>query len=284
MKRIIVNADDFGLHSSINEGIIMGHQEGIITSTSLLAVGEAFDEAVVLGKKESRLGVGIHLALVGGLPPLGKKAEVSSLVDERGFFPELHTEVIKRVLQGQVNFTQVFDELDRQFLRCMESGLPITHVDGHQHLHMLPEILYIVVALMKKYGINKLRIPGEMAFFFNGNFDLARIAGRNGLTYLSKRAKARIRPFYFYYPRYFWGMINGGKLTKQALMGILREVNNKAGTHEIMAHPGKDNLILAKRFDWGYHWEEEFEALCSSEVKKYIKERDIHLIHYGELT
>ena len=97
MIRLIVNADDFGLHQAVNEGIIKGHKEGIIKSTSLLANGDSFDEAVAMAKENPRLGIGVHTALVGGLKPLSGADKVPSLVDEHGrFLPPIRNSLRKR--------------------------------------------------------------------------------------------------------------------------------------------------------------------------------------------
>lgn len=102
MSKLIVNADDFGLHSSVNRGIIDGHRTGIITSTSLLAGGEAFTEAISMAKENPKLGIGIHIALVGGLKPVCDPSEVPSLLTEQGRFPNTYVEFIKRLYTGKL--------------------------------------------------------------------------------------------------------------------------------------------------------------------------------------
>lgn len=283
MKQLIVNADDFGLHSFINEAILEGHQRGIITSTSLLASGDAFDEAIEMAKEMPHLGIGIHTTLVGGLKPLCSPKEVSSLVDGNGIFPLSHFEVLKKVAQGKMNYQEVYNELDAQFNKIMTSEIKVTHVDGHQHLHMVPQILLIVIALMKKYGLNKLRIPEESLSFFNGNYNPIRIAGRTGLSVLARKARKTVKPYYFRSPDYFWGMINGGTLTETALLDIVKKVKAKHGVHEIMTHPGISQDALKELFPWGYQWEAELKALCSEEVKDYLLDHHIELINYGDL-
>ena len=84
MKKLIVNADDFGLHTLINQGIIKGYREGFITSTSIMPSADAFDEAVTLAQDEPKLGIGIHLTLVGGVKPVLPKEKIASLVDAEG--------------------------------------------------------------------------------------------------------------------------------------------------------------------------------------------------------
>lgn len=165
MTKIIVNADDFGINKSVNQAIIQGFKNGIITSTSLLANGDEFEEAITLSQKNPQLGIGIHLALVGGLKPLSDQDEVRSLLDENGYLVDNHTIFIKKLGLGEINLNEVYKELDKQFAKICQHNIRITHVDGHQHMHILPQILPMVIALMKKYGINKMRIPDENYFF-----------------------------------------------------------------------------------------------------------------------
>lgn len=282
MKRLIVNADDFGLHGSVNDGIIKGFTEGIIRSTSLLASGDAFDEAVLLAKANPALGIGIHTALVGGLETVSAPHTIPSLLNERGLLPETHVEFIKRVYTGKVDFNEVYRELDKQFEKIVSSGVNVTHVDGHQHMHVLPPVLDIVITLMKRYGIHKIRIPNEDVAFANGVFKVGRLIGKAGLTAVATKAKYKTDLYGFLSPRYFWGMVNGGGLNEKALLAILRKVSKRIGTHEIMTHPGTSDLVLSAQYGWGYHWESELAAMCSPHVRDFIKARGIHLCSYAE--
>lgn len=283
MKQLIVNADDFGLHKAVNEGIMKGHEEGIITSTSLLATGDAFEEAVALAKTSPKLGIGIHTTLVGGLRPASDPAKVSSLLVD-GRFPLTHVEFLKRLYSGKVKMQEIFDELRAQFEIIMNSGLHVTHVDGHQHLHVLPQVIPMVVSLMKEYGIDKVRIPDESFGFLNGVYSPVRAISKWGLAEVSRKAYEVTRDAGISSPLYFWGMMNGGQLTEPALMKILGQVAKKRGVHEIMTHPGNDNHTLENTYGWHYHWEEELSGLTSPLVKRFIENNEIELINYGEFT
>lgn len=283
MKRLIVNADDFGMHALVNAGIIEGHQRGMITSTSLLAVGDAYEEAIDLAKKNPRLGIGIHTALIGGLKPLSPINRIPSLVTKEGIFFDSHTTFIKKAMLGEINYQEVFEELSLQFEKIMAEGITITHVDGHQHLHMLPKVRMIVQTLMKQYKLKRLRLPKENYHFMNGNYKIARMVGKWGLSFLSDRASRDLKRFGCIYPDYFWGMMQGGHLTKKSLLSILQEVKKREGVHEIMVHPGKSNATLQYLYPWGYRWEEELEAMTDKEALDYIAQANIRLIHFGDL-
>ena len=94
----------FGLHSAINEGIIVGHTKGAITSTSILASGAAFNEAVDMAKEYPKLGIGIHIALVGGIAPVSDPSEIPSLVTKEGVFVDNYIEFMKRIYSGSINY------------------------------------------------------------------------------------------------------------------------------------------------------------------------------------
>ena len=161
MKKLIVNADDFGLHPAINAGIIKGCRDGFITSTSLMCSGAAFDDAVLQAKAIPALGVGIHLTLVGGGKPLLQARQLRTLVDEDGLLPADYTVFAKRWYAGRIKKAEVVSELQAQLERGLSCGLEITHVDSHQHLHVLPGIADIVLDLCSAFGIKKIRMPQE---------------------------------------------------------------------------------------------------------------------------
>lgn len=281
MNRVIINADDFGIHTEVNRAVIAAHEQGLLLSTSLLASGPAFDDAVALARQYPGLGIGIHLCLVGSLPTVLPPKDVSTLVDHEGLLPESYVPLMKRILAGHVDWEQVYNELDCQMEKIMSTGLPITHVDSHQHMHMLPPIWKIVQALMKKYGLHRLRVPRESYTFKLMSAHPGRIAGRDGLTFLSNKAMADVRRLHFTTTDYFWGMVDGGNMTEANLAYILRHM--PFGVHEIMMHPGRSTAALSQVFSWGYHWEDELQALLSPRIRQLMEERKIEPIHYGML-
>lgn len=284
MSKLIVNADDFGLHSAVNESIIEGHCTGIITSTSLLAGGDAFTEAVSMAKENPELGIGIHIALVGGLRPICDPSEVPSLVTKDGVFPDTYLEFMKRIYMGKIHYDELRKEIQRQIVKIIESGLTVTHIDGHQHMHILPTVLPIVVEQAKKYGIKAIRIPDEKTTFINHMFNPIRFIGKCGLSTVASRARTFVRNQNMTSTQFFWGMMNGGHIDQISMIGILKAIYTHPGAHEIMIHPGSNDSILGNRYNWGYHWEQELRAVTSNHTRLYIRQHNMELINYGDLV
>lgn len=281
MKQLIINADDFGLHPLINKGIIKGHSEGIITSTSLMPSAPYFDEAVQLVKANPSLGVGIHLTLVGGVKPACTSG-VNSLLTAGGVFAEDYTVFAKKWYTGSIKKNELVKELETQIEKVLAAGIKPTHIDSHQHMHVLPGIAGIVVRLCEKYGIKKIRMPGEN-IFWSGGFEagMGRKIGRDGLSFCAMLAKGKAQSAGLIYPQHFFGMLAGGNLNAELVKNIL--LNLPEGTSEIMTHPGLDSTELAKHFTWGYHWQDELCAFLSAENKKIVREHGIKLINFGGL-
>ena len=279
MKRLIVNADDFGLHSSVNRGIRDAHSGGIVTSTSLMAGGEAFDEAVAIAQDCPELGVGVHLTLVGARPVA---SAVVSLVDGEGNFCASYPVFLRRYLQGIVKRAEVARELAAQIEKVTRAGIRPTHLDSHQHLHVVPGISAIVLDLARRFAIPAIRIPAEPLGFFGGlSFSVGRVAGRSGLTVLAGLFRRRALAAGLKTPDHFFGMLAGGQLNETALQNILQQL--PAGTSEIMCHPGRPDAALARQYSWDYHWSDELAALCAPQTRRLLQENGVRLISFREL-
>lgn len=282
MKQLIVNADDFGLHPLINAGIIKGHQEGFITSTSLMPSAPCWQEAVRLAKENPRLGIGVHLTLVGSVPSVLPKEQVSSLLDDEGLFLPDYVAFAKRYYSGAVKKAELEAELRAQFERALSCGVNITHIDSHQHTHVLPGINSLVLKLSNEYNIIRVRIPKE-GYLFTGGFQtgVGRLIGRSGLSFCADMAALRADSLGLRYPQHFYGMLAGGHLNAQLIANILRQLPE--GVSEIMTHPGLDSAALGKAFSWQYHWREELDAYLDAGNKALLKELGIEPVSFAAL-
>ena len=282
MKQLIVNADDFGLHPLINAGIIKGHQEGFITSTSLMPSAPCWQEAVRLAKENPRLGIGVHLTLVGGVPSVLPKEKVSSLLDDDGLFLPDYVAFAKRYYGGAVKRSELEAELRAQLERALSCGVNITHIDSHQHTHVLPGINSLVLKLSNEYNIIRVRIPKE-GYLFTGGFQtgVGRLIGRSGLSFCADMAALRADSLGLRHPQHFYGMLAGGHLNAQLIANILRQLPE--GVSEIMTHPGLDSAALGKAFSWQYHWREELDAYLDADNKALLKELGIEPVSFAAL-
>jgi hopanoid biosynthesis associated protein HpnK len=279
MCRLIVHADDFGLSERVNEGILYAHRHGILTSTSLMANGYAFEQAIDICRAIPTLDVGIHLMLVEG-PPILSADTVPSLV---GAAANLHQHAkifTKKYFRGQIRLREVRDELEAQIIRVMSQGVSISHLDSHQHLHMLPQILRMTVELAKAYGIPAIRFPYERVhlYMLKGKEAVSRgfqLLVLNMFCRLGRKA-IRLRT------DHFTGFFFGGHLHKQHLQELLCYLP-PTGTCELMCHPGLDDPYT-RYGHWGYHWSDELGALIDPEVADWLQQKGVQLISYRQLA
>ncbi|MDD4085296.1 MAG: ChbG/HpnK family deacetylase [Acidaminococcaceae bacterium] len=283
MKHLIVNADDFGLDTAVNDGIVKGWQEGFITSASLMSTAPAFNHAVTAAKANPGLGIGIHLTLVGSLPPLSPPENVRSLVGAEGLFLPDYPAFVRRYAGCGIKMAEVRAELRAQIAKVLAAGLAPTHVDSHQHLHVLPGIIDIVCELCGEFGIKSVRLPAE-DIFWSGGYEApaARKLGRAALTACALLAKRKLNKAGLAYPGHFYGMLAGGRLDKNLAANILKALPE--GASEIMTHPGNDNAALGEKYGWGYHWEEELAAFLDEGNSEEIRNSRIVLINFGGLN
>lgn len=164
--KLIVNADDFGFSEEVNTNIIKCHQEGIVTSTTILSGAEKFDNAIKLARENPKLGVGVHLAIDG---PNNIGTEYATLLDPKtGRFYEDRV-ALNRIRNGEFNFSELVSEYSLQIEKVKNEGIKITHLDHHHHFHLYFPILKAVIEVAKKYKIRCIR-PQKMLLARNNPF------------------------------------------------------------------------------------------------------------------
>jgi len=279
-KRLIVNADDFGIHPSVNRAIILAHREGIVTSTTILAGGAAFFDSAEELKSCPDLGVGVHLCLVDQRSVLSPE-QVPSLVDETGRFAKSYSVFIKRLVLGGIKLREVQLELEAQIARIRDLGLTITHLDSHQHLHLLPGISGMVAQIGRKFGIRGIRIPAEMPLPGSPTPSLLRRLQGGFINSLAEKRRREFRRQGFVFPEQFFGFSRGGNFLLADWRRLIPQL--PAGATEVMVHPGGNTAELRASLGIGYHWGEEFQALTHPEVRLLLMQHRIELINYGNL-
>lgn len=275
MLELIVNADDFGFSEKTNEGIVKTYKRGIVTSTSIMANGEAFEHAIELAKKNPDLDLGIHLTLVGEkqILPLNK---VPSLVNNEGEFLQHARSFAWRYFLGGINYDEVRAECDLQISTVLSCGLQISHIDSHQHVHMLPRILDIVMELSDKYDIPFIRFPREYFTFFKDNkSQLSKVAKVRFLNFLCSVSRRKFSST----ADYFTGFYFDGDLDKKNLRVILENLP-ESGVCELMCHPGEEE----KHGNLSYHTSVETETLTNQEILNFISEKKIRLTSFKKLS
>jgi Uncharacterized protein conserved in bacteria len=252
-KRLIVTADDVGLHRGMTEGAIRAHREGIVTACSVVANGVAFDDAVARLPDVPALEVGVHLTLV----------EEKSLTGLR--FPKSYA----RFVFARKDVAAIESELRAQIERVLATGLRVTHVNGHQHLHMLPSIFAIVTKLAGEYGIGYVR----------------RVRDRGGRGGVLRRASIRALNTFARPPRAPMlrsndrtiGVMEAGHLSPDRILSLLGHVD---GVTEFVTHPG---IGVDAYPHWRYAWDQETSALCDPNLRRAVAGHGITLIAPSEL-
>jgi len=284
MKELIINADDFGLSPGANKAIIRAWQDGILTSASLMVNGSAFTEAVALAGANPGLQIGLHLTLLQGRAALCHGG-FPSLVDREGHFSNDPVHAGMRYFFLKPLRKQLRREIEGQIVKLSETGLSLSHIDGHLNIHMHPVVFDILLELMPRHGITSFRLSRERL-----GVDLAlaprRYAGKTVDSFIFSRLAARCRPELdrrgISYAVEVKGLLNSGRMTEEyglKAFDILRE-----GVTEIYFHPGilPDDEILKWMPD--YRHEEELAALTSPRVKEKLTARGITLRNYrGEV-
>jgi chitin disaccharide deacetylase len=162
------------------------------------------------------------------------------------------------------------------------AGVAPTHLDSHQHLHVVPGISAIVLRLARRFSIRAARVPAEPLAFFGGmSPSPGRVAGRSGLTLLARVFRRQAVAAGIAATGNFFGMLAGGQMSESKLVAILRGLPE--GDSEIMVHPGERDAALAASYPWGYRWDEELGALCAAGTQAAVQEQQVQLISYREL-
>jgi predicted glycoside hydrolase/deacetylase ChbG (UPF0249 family) len=264
VRQLVVNADDFGFTRDVNRGIVQAHRSGILTSTTLMATGAAFDDAVGLARENPALDIGVHLVLVGEPP-----------------FPFTMTALARAILLGRI---RIYEELRAQVRRIFDAGLFPTHLDTHKHTHLLPPVLDAVARLSEEFKIPWVRRP----------FDLPLTAATPPAIGWSKRATSQAfglvrRRFARVLARHgcrstdhFAGFQITGRYDAAELAQLIRALPE--GSTEFMCHPGIcGEELRAARTRLKESRERELRALTSAEVRAALAESGVALASYRSL-
>jgi predicted glycoside hydrolase/deacetylase ChbG (UPF0249 family) len=270
---LVVNADDLGLTRGVNRAVARAHREGVVSSTSLLAVGSAFDDAVEMLRSHPGLDVGAHLAIVGEDPPLLDPARVPTLLDRHGHFPRSYRTVVARAAAGRIDPDDIRRELRAQLDRLLESGLTVSHLDTHQHLHLWPLVGDVVADLALESGVRWVRLPTSRSRWPVG------VAVRR----LSARLARKLDGSGLRHPGGYAGLDEAGRMRPAAFAAALAAVAG-GDPAEINVHPGEASDPDLARFRWGYAWGDELRMLTDPGTKAAVVAHDMRLTSFAALA
>jgi hopanoid biosynthesis associated protein HpnK len=281
MRQLLVNADDFGLCQGITDGIITAHQHGIVTSTSIVASGRGFVDAVVQARGNPKLGVGVHLTLVEEYP-VAAACDIPTLTQGDGRFPKNYAALLPGLLLGRIHLKDVEREFRAQIEKCINAGLTPTHLDSHQHVHALPPLFRMVLRLAREYGIYGMRLPRDSPRW-RGKFPCDGFAQKYALSFLARGDAFAFRDPSAKTCQGAAGIFDSGVLSEERLLAIIDRLPE--GTTELVCHPGAGGAESATLYGhWHYNWETELAALTSAAVKTRLTVRQIELINYSTLN
>jgi len=283
VRKLIVTGDDFGLAVPVNEAIEEAHRRGILTTASLMIGGAAARDAVERAKRLPSLKVGLHLVLVDGRPVLPSR-EIPDLVDGRGEFST-------RLVGAGLNFffrpgvrRQLEAEIRAQFLAFQETGLLLDHVNAHNHMHLHPTVLGLILKVGREFGLRAMRVPYEPVFpswRASRRGLVSKLAGWMLLYPWIQILKVRLRRAGIRCNDFVFGLNDSGHLHQDIFLRLLSYVPQ--GVTEIYCHPATRRCAELDRTMPDYEHEQEFKALVSPAVREAIAASGFQRIAFSEL-
>ena len=280
-KRIIINADDFGLCEGVNKAVAQAHTEGVLTSATIMAGMPAADEAVEIAKQLPSLGVGVHLDLFDGRA-LSKDSCADCLLDADGEFACSSAKLSLLSIGVHKIRNAIRAELAAQIQWVIDKGLKPTHLDSHRHIHSFPAIFPMVCELARRFEIGAVRFTFEPREVSQMPWPLPSEGGRKkaGKTRILAKIN-RLQDRYFLKTDALFGVAHVGKIDVNFFRAVT--LYNSAATAEVMTHPGLPEGLDSSKTSLTGQRTVELEALCSERTKQYFKDAGIELVHYGQL-
>ncbi|WP_334142765.1 carbohydrate deacetylase [Rhabdothermincola sp.] len=273
-RLLIVNADDFGLTEGVSRAILRSHRDGVVTSTSVLALGPAFERTVRWLDDAPGLGTGAHLAAVGEDPPLLEAREIPTLVDARGRLRPSWRQFLPLLAARRVDPADIHREFTAQLERIIGAGRTVDHLDTHQNVHLWPAVRDVLFELGERFGVRAVRVTRSSARGVIGST----------VRRLARDLEARCDQHGWAYPQASTGLDEAGSLDRGGMVAAVdRLARGGAESAELATHPGERDDPDLRRYRWGYRWGDELEALCSRTVRTAIDEAGFRLGTFAEL-
>lgn len=290
LKKLIVTADDFGLTRRVNEAIEEAHRDGIVTTASLLVNGRAFDSAVEMLKNNPRLDAGLHLNLTEGRS-VSAHEDIPSLAGETGFSYHHPVNLMVALFRHDVRLADVEKEIRAQLQRALGAGIRISHVDGHKHVHVIPQVFGLVCRIASDYGIRAVRSTVEKApklyslltRNFGSSLEILKqyCFGKvlSGTFILARLGNAR---YGLRTPLGLYGISQTGFLDLQTFAHIVSRMPD--GVSEVMCHPGYvDEDLMRTPTRLHFQRERELKMLTAREIRDLLENAGVVLATYKDL-
>jgi chitin disaccharide deacetylase len=287
VRRLIVNADDFGYTSGVNRAIVEAHSHGVVTSSTLMANGPAFAEAVQLSKTVRQLSVGCHVVLTDGDPVLGAKQLPS--ITTASHFRDGMVAFAARAIAGGINADEITAEATAQIRKLQSAGIAVSHIDTHKHTHLFPKILRPLLRAAAACGVRALRNPFGPRLPLRSGHLLSRpglwtryveVRILNGFAGKFREAVDREG---FTTPDGTLGIVVTGALDETLFYAIARCIPE--GTWEFVCHPGYNDADLqAAKTRLRESRETELRVLTLPAAREMLAQQGIELISYRDLA
>ena len=271
-RRLIVNADDYGLSRGVNTGIIEAAEKGVVTSASMMVNLPGFDDAVARARSCPSLSLGLHLNLTTGNALTAARSLTRGKSGQ--FYPV--PALIARASVGRVDSSDVTLECTAQIDRMIEAGIAPTHLDSHRHVHAHPALWSAVLQAASSRGITNVRVPSE-PLWANAR-DWRATLKKTGLLISTRLARRRADDGAAIH---FFGIsLQGGSSFAARLFALIPEL--PLGTTELMTHPGYADAALSEHDGYTWQREEELRVLCTSKLRDLLAHSGIELARHPE--
>lgn len=287
MRRLIINADDFGFTPGVNRAIVDAHTRGVVTSSTLMAGGAAFTEAVHLAKNTPELSVGCHVVLIDGNPIL-EPARLPSLTQSKRFRDGLKSFAL-RAISGRIHAGEIAAEAAAQIRKIQASGIVVSHFDTHKHTHLFPKILRPLLRAARECGVRAVRNPFGPRFPLRSGQLLARpnlwtrYAEVKVLHRFSRHFRDTVVSEGFAAPDGTLGIEVTGTLDETLFEVIAGSIPE--GTWEFVCHPGYNDADLqAAKTRLRESRETELTVLTLPASRQVLARAGIELISYRDLV
>jgi predicted glycoside hydrolase/deacetylase ChbG (UPF0249 family) len=235
-RRLIINADDFGLTDGVNRAILELNAAEVLPSATLMATGRAFRDAVHAAFMQPSLGVGCHVVLVDGRPEL-HPVELPTLAPEGRLRSSLTTFMVD-LFGGRIASREIEREAIAQIRRIQSAGITVTHLDTHKHTHMFPRVLGPLIRAARACNVPAIRNPFEpdWSLRLTENAPRTRRLQVRTLRLFREQFLRAVRAARLRTPDGALGVLATGTFNAAYVLRLL--VNMPPGSWELICHPG----------------------------------------------